>query len=69
MGHLSTSPIFLLILVVVVTLMVGVASGQSDCQGKVGSYAYDLTPLARELAPWTCRRPTAGAIIIIIIND
>ncbi|ELR14771.1 uncharacterized protein ACA1_391400 [Acanthamoeba castellanii str. Neff] len=29
--------------------MVGVASGQSDCQGKVGSYAYDLTPLARRI--------------------
>jgi hypothetical protein len=42
------SPIFLLILVVV-TLMVGVASGQSDCQGKVGGYAYDLTPLARRI--------------------
>lgn len=25
------------------------ASGQSDCQGKVGSYAYDLTPLARRI--------------------
>jgi hypothetical protein len=45
MGHLC--PIFLLILVVV-TLM-GVASGQSDCQGKVGGYAYDLTPLARRI--------------------
>ncbi|ELR21874.1 uncharacterized protein ACA1_029530 [Acanthamoeba castellanii str. Neff] len=29
--------------------MAGAASGQSDCRGKVGGYAYDLTPLAQKL--------------------
>jgi hypothetical protein len=29
-------------------MLAGAASGQSDCQGKVGGYAYDLTQLAQK---------------------
>jgi len=37
------------LLVVVVLMLAGAASGQTDCRGKVGNYAYDLTPLAQKL--------------------
>jgi len=40
--------LFVLALVVVVVMLAG-ASGQSDCQGQVGDFAYDLTPLAQKL--------------------
>src|SRR5690606_27762962 len=39
----------LLVVVVVVMMLAGAASGQTDCRGKVGNYAYDLTPLAQKL--------------------
>merc|ERR1712093_868519 len=34
---------------VVVLMLAGAASGQSDCRGKVGNYNYDLTQLAQKL--------------------
>jgi hypothetical protein len=48
MQHHARRPLLFLALVVVL-MMAGAASGQSDCRGKVGGYAYDLTPLAQKL--------------------
>ncbi|ELR24217.1 uncharacterized protein ACA1_271960, partial [Acanthamoeba castellanii str. Neff] len=38
-----------LVVLVLVGLMAHAVLGGSDCQGKVGAYSYDLSPLARQL--------------------